>query len=120
MEAKRLADLGQESIDNEDTNVAHVLAASITTTNLFPLQVNSSAPDLSDDELVTLKLKEKNESNDSAPMLTLPKGKVNENDFEECMKSSKPIAPIPSGSTEQMFQWCIPCQCQPSCSSSLY
>ena len=36
-------------------------------------------------------------------MLTLPKGKVNENYFEECMKSSKPIAPIPSGSIEQMF-----------------
>ena len=37
-------------------------------------------------------------------MLTLPKGKVNGNNFEECMKSSKPIAPIPFGSIEQMFR----------------
>ena len=37
-------------------------------------------------------------------MLTLPKGKVDENNFEDCIKSSKPIAPIPSGSFEQMFR----------------
>ena len=67
------------------------------------VQVNDPTPDLSDDELVTLQLKEQNQNSDFAPMLTLPKGKVNKNNFEECMKSSKPIAPIPSGSIEQVF-----------------
>ena len=34
---------------------------------------------------------------------TLPKN-INKNNFEECMRSSKSIAPIPSGSIEQMFR----------------
>ena len=84
-------------------NVEHAPAASITTTSVSSVQVPDPTPDLSDDELVTLQLKEQNQNSDFAPMLTLPKGKVNENNFEECMKSSKPIAPIPSGSIEQMF-----------------
>ena len=87
----------------EGSNIEHAPAASITTTGLSSVHVNSPAPNLSDDELVTLQLKDKNPNNDFASMLTLPKGKVNENNFEECMKSSKPIAPIPSGSIEQMF-----------------
>ena len=98
MEAKRLADL------EEHSNIEHAPAASITTIGLSSVHVNSPAPNLSDDELVTLKLKDKNPNNDFAPMLTLSKGKVNENNFEECMKSSEPIAPIPSGSIEQMFR----------------
>ena len=84
-------------------NVEHAPAASITTTSISLVQVNDPAPDLSENELVTLQLKEQNRNSDFAPMLTLPKGRVNENNFEECMKSSKPIAPIPSGSIEQMF-----------------
>ena len=35
-------------------------------------------------------------------MLTISKGKVNKNNFEECMKSSKVIAPIPSGFVGQI------------------
>lgn len=88
----------------EGSNIEHTLATSITTTSLSSIHVNSPAPDLSDDELVTLKLKDKNPNNDFAPMLTLPKGKVNENNSEECIKSSKPIAPIPSRSIEQMLR----------------
>ena len=87
----------------ESSNIEHAPAASVTTTDLSSVYVNSPDPDLSDDKLVTLQLKDQNPNNDFAPMLTLPKGKVNENNFEECMKSSKPIAPIPSGSIEQMF-----------------
>ena len=94
MEAKRLADLV------EDSNIEHAPAASITTTGLFSVHINSPAPDLSNDKLVTLKLKDKNPNNDFPSMLTVPKGKVNETNFEECMKCSKPIAHIPSGSIE--------------------
>ena len=87
----------------KSTNIEHTPAASLTTTGISSVHIISSAPDLSDDELVTLQLKDKNSNNDVALMLTLPKGKVNENNFEECMKSSKPIAPIPSGLIEKMF-----------------
>ena len=87
----------------EGSNIEHASAASITTTGLSSVHVNSPTPDLSNDKLVTLQLKDKNPNNDFAPMLTLPKEKVNENNFEECMKSSKSIALIPSGSIEQMF-----------------
>ena len=104
MEAKRLADLGQGSTDNEDTDVIHAAAASITTAGLSSVNTSNFAPDLSNNELVTLKLKDKNDNSDFAPTLTLPKGKVNENNFEECMKSSRPIASIPSGSIGQMFR----------------
>ena len=103
MEAKQLADFGKDFTDNKDTDVTHAAAASITTTGLSSVNTSSSAPDLFDDELVALKLKDKNENSDFAPTLTLPKSKVNETNFEECMKSSKPIAPIQSGSIEQMF-----------------
>ena len=95
---------GEDSTGNKVTDVEHAPAASITTTGLSSVHVNSPAPNLSNEELVTLKLKDKNPNNDFAPMLTLPKGKVNINNFEECMRSSKPIAPIPSGSIEQMFR----------------
>ena len=53
--------------------------------------------------MVALILKDKNDNSDFAPILTLLKGKVNKNNFEEYMKSSRPIAPIPSGSIEQIF-----------------
>ena len=95
----------KRELQNDDDNVTHAAAASIsaTSTGLASIDTSTAAPDLTDDELVTLQLKDKNDNNDFAPYLKLPKGKVNENNFEECMKSSKPIAPIPSGSIEQMF-----------------
>ena len=58
------------------------------------VNISTSVPDLSNGELVALQLKDKNKNSDFAPGLKLPKGKVNKNNFEECMKSSKPIAPI--------------------------
>ena len=60
MESKQLGDLGKGSTDNKDTNVIHAVAASITTTSLSSVNISSSASDLSDDESVTLKLKDKN------------------------------------------------------------
>ena len=36
-------------------------------------------------------------------LLKLLQGKINKNNSEEYMKSSKLIAPIPSGSIQQMF-----------------
>ena len=39
-------------------------------------------PDLSNDELVALQLKDTNKNSDFAPCLKLLKGKVNENNFE--------------------------------------
>ena len=59
---------------------------------------------MSDHELVALQLKDKNDTSDFAPTSTIPKGKIHENNFEECMKSSRPISHIPSGSIEQMFR----------------
>ena len=53
----------------------------------FKISTSSSAPDLSDDKLVALKLKDKNDNSDFAPTLTQLKGKVKKNNFEECMKS---------------------------------
>ena len=37
-------------------------------------------------------------------MLILSKRKVNKKNVEECMKSSRPIAPIPSDSIKQIFR----------------
>ena len=45
----------------------------------------------------------RNENSDFAPVWKLPKGKLNKNNFEEWMKSSQPIAPISSGSSQQTF-----------------
>ena len=105
MEAQQLADIENGSTDQNNPDVEHAAAASITTTtDLSSVNTSNTAPDLSDDELVALQLKDKNDTSDFAPTLTLPKGKVNQNNFEECMKSSKPISPIPSGSIEQMFR----------------
>ena len=53
--------------------------------------------------MVALQLKDKNENSDFALVSKLSKGKVNKDNFEECRKSNKPIAPIPSGSIKQMF-----------------
>ena len=47
-------------------------------------------------------MKNKNENSDFAPLLKLPKGKVNEIYFEECIKLNKPIASIPYGSIEKI------------------
>ena len=81
MEAKRLTDLA-----NNSTDVKHAPASSVTTTGISSVHTNSPALELSDDELVTLKLKDKNTKNDFTPMITLPKVKVNKNNFKECMK----------------------------------
>ena len=109
MEAQQLADLENGSTDQNNPDVEHAAAASITTTTeLSSVNTSNTAPDLSNDELVTLQLKDKNDTSDFAPTLTLPKGKVNKNNFEECMKSSKPISPIPSGSIEQTFEIKVP------------
>ena len=47
MESKRLADLGKGFTDNKDTDVTHAPAASITTTGLSSIHINSSASNLS-------------------------------------------------------------------------
>ena len=101
MEAAQRIDRGDNT--TKEADVTHAAAATVTTSGLSSINTSNSAPDLSDDELVALQLKDKNENNDFAPVLKRPKGKVNKNNFEECMKSSKPIAPIPSGFIEQMF-----------------
>ena len=88
---------------NNNANVTHATAASITTTGLYSVNTLPSAPDLPDDELVALHLKDTNKNNDFAPYLILPKDKVNKNNIEEYMKSSKSIKLIPSGSIKQMF-----------------
>ena len=79
MEAKRLVDLEEGFTSNNVADVKHAPAASIITTGLSSVHVNSPAPDLSDNELVTLQLKDKKPNNNFAPMLTLPKGKVKKN-----------------------------------------
>ena len=89
--------------ESKSKNVEHAPAASITTTSISSVHVNDPTTNLPDDELVTLQLKEQNRNSDFAPTLALRKGKVNENNFEESMKSSTPITPIPFGSIEQMF-----------------
>ena len=93
MEAQQLADLENGSTDQNNSDIKHAPAASVTTTTgLSSINTSSAAPNLSDDELVALKLKDKNDTSNFAPTLTLPKGKVNKNNFEECMKSSRPIS----------------------------
>ena len=80
--------------------MVHILLLFLSLSLDYLCSVNtlSSAPDLSNDELAALKLKDTNKNNDYALYLKLPKGKVNGNNFEECIKLSTPIAPIPSGS----------------------
>ena len=90
--------------NNNNDDITHAPAASVTTTVQPPGNLFEPAPDLSDDELVNLQLKDNNDNNDYAFIPKLPKGKVNKNNFEDCMKSSKPISPIPSGSIDQMFK----------------
>ena len=105
MEAQRQADLQNGSTDQNNSDVKHAATASITTTTrLLSINTFCSTLDLSDDELVALKLKDKNDNSDFSPTLTLPKGKVNEYNFEECMKSSRPIAPVPSVSIRHTFR----------------
>ena len=53
--------------------------------------------------MVTLQLKDKNKYSDFTLAFKRPKGKINENNFEECIQSSKPIVPIPSSSINQIF-----------------
>ena len=67
---------------NANDDVTYAAVASVITTGLSSVNTSTSAPDLSDDEFVTLKLKNKNKNSDFAPGLKLPKGKINENSFE--------------------------------------
>ena len=77
MEAQQLVDLQNGLIDHNNSDVEHAAAASITTTTrLSSVNTFSAAPDLSDDELVALKLKDKNDTSDFAPTLTLPSMKI--------------------------------------------
>ena len=71
-----------------NADFTHVSATSITTTRLFSVNTSTSAPDLVDNELVTLQLKDKNKHGDYATSLKLPKGKVNKDNFVECRKSN--------------------------------
>ena len=87
----------------ESSNIEHATVAFITIIGLSTIQMNSPAPELSDDKLFTLQLKDKNLNIDFAPIMTLLKGKVNTNNFEDCMQSSKSIGPIPSGSINGIF-----------------
>ena len=58
---------------------------------------------LAGNELVTLQLLKVNEQNDTATDIQLLKEIIDENNFEDCMKSSKPISSIPAGLIDQMF-----------------
>ena len=58
MEAQQLTNLEKNLIDHNNTDVEYAAAASITTTTaLLSVNISSAAPDLSDNELVALKLK---------------------------------------------------------------
>ena len=60
METQRLADIKNSLADQNNPDVEHVAAAPITiTTNLSSKNTSNNAPDLSDDELVALQLKDK-------------------------------------------------------------
>ena len=80
MEAAQRIDRGNNTSNNtnKEADVAHTAAAvTVTTSGLSSINTSNSAPYLSDDELVSLQLKGKNENNDFAPVLKLPKGNVN-------------------------------------------
>lgn len=53
MEAQQLADLEQDSTDQNNSDVKHAAATFITTTGLSSVNTSSAAPDLSDDDLQT-------------------------------------------------------------------
>ena len=92
METQRLADLENGLTDENNSNFEQAAAVSITTiTGLTSINTSSAALDSTGDELVALKLKNKNDTSGFAPTLTLPKGKVNNLFFEEYMKPSRPI-----------------------------
>ena len=69
-----------------NVNVTYAAPASVTTYGLSSVNNFTSVPDLSDDELIALQLKDKNKNGHFAPGLKLPKGKVYKNNFEECVK----------------------------------
>ena len=79
-----------------------------TTTELSSINTSNAAPDLSDNELVAIQLKIKNDTSDFAPTLTLPKAKVNKNNFGEYKKSSKPISPIHLALLNRCFEIKVP------------
>ena len=78
-------DRGDNTSNNttKEADVTHTAAATVTTSGLSSVNTSDSAPEISDDELVALQLKYKNENNNFVPVLKLPKGKVNKNNFEE-------------------------------------
>ena len=67
--------------DNDNIDDIHATATSVTITGLSSVNTLPSAPDLSDDELVILQLKDTNKNNHFAPYLKLPKGKINKHNF---------------------------------------
>ena len=98
-------DVASDQPDSSPTTNENADAtSSIASTGLSSIDISTASSNLSDDELVALQLKDTNENHDFTSYIKIPKGKVNESNFEQCMKSSKPIAPIPSGSIEQMFR----------------
>ena len=65
METQRLADLENGSIEKNNSDVEHAAAAAITTTTgLSSVNTSNAALDLTDDEWVALKLKDKNDTSD--------------------------------------------------------
>lgn len=84
MDAANKIDRGDDNNDNANTDVTHAAATSIITSGLYSVNKFTSVPDLSDDELVTLQLKNKKKNSNFVLVLKFPKGKRNENNFEEC------------------------------------
>ena len=70
------------------------------------LEKNEHTNDLDKDDLVALQLLKVDEPSEIA--IQLPKEKVNKNNFEQCMKSSKPISPIPAGSLNKCSMILVP------------
>ena len=78
-----------DAIKEPDNDVTHAAVASIAAVDQSSINTSVSAPDLSDDKLVALQLKDTIKNNSFAPCLKLPKGKVNKNNFEAGMYEIK-------------------------------
>ena len=77
MNAANNIDRGNNNTDDGNAHITHAAAASVTTSGLSFVSTSTSVPDLSDDELVALQLKDKKENSNFVPSLKFPKGKVN-------------------------------------------
>ena len=58
MDAANNINCGNNNANDDNVNVTHAAATSITTTRLYSVNTSTSTPDLSDDELVALQLKD--------------------------------------------------------------